>query len=402
MGAVSQNNQERCPICHSDQVAIFFELSNVPVLVNVLWPSRAEALNTAKGDLRLAHCQACSYIFNQAFDSTKTAYDQAYENSLHYSKRFQEYAEALAQGLIQRFQLTDKTIIEVGCGQADFLTRLCELGGNRGFGFDPSFRNSSETKHVGSGTLQVIPESYNSRHVALAPDFLCSRHVLEHIPEPAAFLDGIKRAIGFNRNCGIYFEVPNVKFMLRDLSVWDFIYEHVSYFCAQSLQQLFNKCGFTVRQVSDTYDGQFLAIEADSSALPTAKESGLEQTSGLTSDVSDFAAHYQTKRKAWRQFLTEFQAQKKRLAVWGAGSKGVMFLNAFTDFSIEHIVDINPRKKGMFVSGSGQRIVAPEHLLEYQPDAVVIMNPIYGEEIRGMLTGLGLTPTLMSENADII
>jgi hypothetical protein len=41
--------------------------------------------------------------------------------------------------LIERYDLYGKDIIEIGCGQGEFLTLLCELGGNRGVGFDPAY-----------------------------------------------------------------------------------------------------------------------------------------------------------------------------------------------------------------------------------------------------------------------
>ena len=52
-------------------------------------------------------------------------------------------------------------------------------------------------------------------------------------------------------------------------------------------------------------------------------------------------------------------------------------------------MDINPRKQGMYVAGTGQQIVPPEFLKYYQPDVVIVMNPIYESEIRQIIEGLG-------------
>ena len=57
---------------------------------------------------------------------------------------------------------------------------------------------------------------------------------------------------------------------------------------------------------------------------------------------------------------------------------------------VEYIVDINPHKQGRFVAGSGQQIVGPEFLKEYQPDIVLVMNPIYQNEIQDALEKAGL------------
>jgi hypothetical protein len=72
----------------------------------------------------------------------------------------------------------------------------------------------------------------------------------------------------------------------------------------------------------------------------------------------------------------------RRTVVWGAGSKGVTFLNTFRDSGVDYAVDINTRKQGMYVAGTGQRIVPPEFLKDYQPDLITVMNPIYRKEIK--------------------
>ena len=58
-------------------------------------------------------------------------------------------------------------------------------------------------------------------------------------------------------------------------------------------------------------------------------------------------------------------------------------------------VDINPHKQGYFMPGTGHEVLAPETLVERGIDVVVVMNPIYVEEIRSQLAGLGLNPEIV-------
>jgi hypothetical protein len=87
----------------------------------------------------------------------------------------------------------------------------------------------------------------------------------------------------------------------------------------------------------------------------------------------------------------------RRAVIWGSGSKGVAYLTTLgiTD-EIEYVVDINPRKQGMFMAGSGHPIVGPDFLRDYRPDLVVVMNAIYTEEIRDHLARLGLAPEVVA------
>ncbi len=77
--------------------------------------------------------------------------------------------------------------------------------------------------------------------------------------------------------------------------------------------------------------------------------------------------------------------------MWGAGSKGVSFLNTVgIQDGIRYVVDVNPRKGGRYVVGTGQEIVAPEFLRGYRPDITIVMNRIYDREIRGIMETLGV------------
>ena len=64
--------------------------------------------------------------------------------------------------------------------------------------------------------------------------------------------------------------------------------------------------------------------------------------------------------------------------------------------AIEHVVDVNPGKQGSFLAGGGQEIVGPERLRELAPDAVIVMNPVYREEIEADLGRLGLAPRVLA------
>ncbi len=65
------------------------------------------------------------------------AYGPRYENSFYVSPRFRDYAAPLVEHLITTYDLHNKVIVEIGCGQGDFLRALCESGDNRGYGYDP-------------------------------------------------------------------------------------------------------------------------------------------------------------------------------------------------------------------------------------------------------------------------
>jgi len=81
----------------------------------------------------------------------------------------------------------------------------------------------------------------------------------------------------------------------------------------------------------------------------------------------------------------------------GRSAKGVIFLNVLglDAGTVPLVVDINPRKQGRHVPGTGQRVIAPTALRAHGVRSVLVMNPNYAEEIRGQLQAENLDPELI-------
>lgn len=386
-----------CPACRSIGMSVFYEVKNVPVNSVLLVMNREEALNFQTGDIALAVCPACGFISNIAFDEALTQYTARYEATQGYSPTFNKFHEALARDLIERYDLHGKDIIEIGCDKGDFITMLCEMSDNRGIGFDPAYVPG---RHPSSAAdrLTFIPDFYSEKYTDYAADFICCKMTLEHIPDVGDFIDTVRRSIGDKPDTVVFFQIPNGRYVLCDVAFWDIYYEHCSYFTKGSLARLFRANGFEVKDLWTVYDDQYLMIEArPAEAAPSPTSLPEEETPAETLGMVDFfVEHYEAKRDNWRAELTRMKASGQKVVLWGGGSKGVAFLTTLdqTLADIGYAVDINPIKTGTFMAGTGQEIVAPSFLKEYRPDAVIIMNPVYREEITRDLAAMGLSPEI--------
>jgi hypothetical protein len=223
--------------------------------------------------------------------------------------------------------------------------------------------------------------------------------VLEHFWEPRGLIDTVRQAVGERKDLVVYFEVPNGDFILREQAFWEFIYQHPSYFTQSSLATLFTICGFQVRNIQDSFGGQFLAIEASALSEGAAGigDSSYESkaTTAALSRALDVA--FSARVASWRDHLEQLKYNGQRVVAWDAGAKATTFLN-FVDPAgsfILHVVDINPRKTGRFIPGCGQEIVEPNALRELRPDVIILMNEIYRDEIASDTTQLGLNPEFL-------
>jgi len=113
--------------------------------------------------------------------------------------------------------------------------------------------------------------------------------------------------------------------------------------------------------------------------------------------VHSFPQRLAVKRREWAARLQNIAGKDRKAVIWGAASKAVALLATLPEAQfLRYGVDINPHKQGHFLPGTGLPVVGPEFLLEYRPDLVVVMNPIYREEIQRDLARLGLMPEIVT------
>ncbi|MCF6157345.1 MAG: methyltransferase domain-containing protein [wastewater metagenome] len=387
---------KKCPVCSSSSFSSFYTISHMPTHVGILWKDKNEALSCPRGDIELACCSDCGFISNIAFDPSMMEYTREYDNSLYFSKCYRDYTKSIAERLIKGHQLYKKRIIEIGSGKGDFLYLLCEMGNNYGVGFDPS-GDENLYQQKSADRMTLVKDYFSKKYSHYYGDFICSRNVFEHVPDPLGFLKMLRAAVHGKHNTVFYFEVPNISLILKDLSVWDIIYEHCSYFGLTSLEKVFHASGFNTIKLSHGFEGQFISIEA--SPAKNIEKSFIQNQDTIKEFISlikEFSYNCTMKLRWWDDTLRQIEQNNEKTVVWGAGGKSVSFLNILrSNNSIQYVVDINPRKQGCYVPGTGQRIILPEELTAYRPENVIIMNPVYQQEIRQQLDFLHLNPRVL-------
>ena len=384
-----------CTSCGAE-MSVFFEQNSVPVNSCILISNETEAREFPRGDIHLAFCDVCGFIRNVAFDAKLTEYSGRYEETQGYSSTFQRYHQTLADDLMDRYGLQDKSILEIGCGKGEFLALLCKSGSNHGLGFDPGYDDKRGVLDE-APSVQVIADFYSEKYSDRQADFVCCKMTLEHIPTPADFVNLSRQAMHANRESVFYLQVPESMRIFRDCAFEDIYYEHCCYFTAGSLARLFRKQGLRPVQLYTSYGDQYLAIEAvHSTGDDNAALANEQDLSTIRELVKTFPQRNNAKIDKWRAALIKY-SKRGPIVLWGSGSKAVSFLCTVDSLNlVEHIVDINPYRQGHFMPGTAQPIVAPMELTKIQPAAVIVMNSIYREEIAAVLNKLELSPKILA------
>jgi len=379
---LSLSKNHKCPGCYTEGMRIFYEVRNVPVHSVLLMATREISLNYPRGDIALGFCRSCGFISNVLFDPGRLDYSDKYEETQGFSATFNHFHLSLVDRLIERYDLYDKDIIEIGCGKGEFLKLLCERGNNRGIGFDPAYVSGRSRAEAGS-RVSFMQDFFSEKFSGTPADFICCKMTLEHIQNAAGFVKMIRNTIADRQDKILFFQVPDTTRILSESAFWDIYYEHCSYYCPLSLTSLFESCGFDIVELWREYGDQYLMIVVRPRNRRDDSDQGSEyELEKIAWAVKNFSTNSKNKINSWHQRLEDTQRQKQRVVLWGGGSKGVAFLTTLgIQDEIEYVVDINPYKQGTYMAGTGQKIVAPKFLKEYQPNVVIIMNPAYHRDI---------------------
>lgn len=385
---------KKCPSCGSERLDGFFTISNAPIFSLVTVKSKEQALAVPRKNIELAFCNHCGFIFNRLFDTSIDYFSGGYEDQQGYSKTFMEYLRRISEGLIERYGLKGKTLVEIGCGKGDFLNLLVQINGGKGIGIDPAY----EPGRQNNPSLTFDRQFYALAHGTIPAGLICCRHTLEHIHQTEEFLQLIRDSLGQRTDPVIFFEIPQIKRILEIRAFWDIYYEHCTYYSPGSLARVFRKTGYEILDLRLDYNDQYLLIEARPSLTRSEKTFDIEESvEQLKILVTEFKAKIQEELRVWRSTLLGLKERKSKTVVWGGGSKSVGFLVNFADLDlVEYVVDVNPHMEGNFIPGIGKMYVQPKFLKEYRPDAVIIMNGIYKGEITKSLHDMGLHPEVFA------
>jgi hypothetical protein len=196
-------------------------------------------------------------------------------------------------------------------------------------------------------------------------------------------------------------EVPDLGRILESGAFWDLQYEHCSYFTPRTLLTVLAGAGFERGEARLTYGDQYIVSETtlpsqvDLPGGPLRELALIEPMSErelevLASECETFASKVSGLLARWGEWFASSERSGREVVIWGGGAKCVMLLSALEPRAVTRVVDINPGLQGHYVGGAGVRICAPAELQAARPDEVLLMNPVYRDEVRRMLDVLGL------------
>ena len=351
---------KRCIVCGGEFLPEpLLICENMPASAQDI-PTREELPDDRGMDLALRQCSGCGLV---QFDCEPVSYYRDVIRAGGYSTTMVELRREQYRHFIDLCGLEGKKIIEVGCGQGEFLQVLTEFP-VRAYGIEHKADLVQKAREKG---LQVEQDFAEDAAVTLAHgpfDAFLSFNFLEHQPDP----NGMMRCIYNNLTEEGYglVTVPSFEYILEQDSFYELIRDHIANYSQDTLRFLLEKNGFRVLECS--------RINRDTWAMivqkrPRVNVDGLQQNFALL-------------KAQMTEFVQSRLAAGKKVAIWGASHQG--FTAAATigmQDSVSYIIDSAPFKQGKFAPASHVPIVALDHFFEEPVDSIIIIAPGYTPEI---------------------
>jgi SAM-dependent methyltransferase len=348
-----------CRLCAHSTLARALVLERSPRNIQRLF--RPDELHHDRSvELCVLSCEKCGLV--QIEPLLEDEYYDDYLMGAPHSPQMQAYQRRQASQFVRDFQLQGKRVMEIGSGDGSYLGHLraagCEVSG-----IEPSVRSREIARSAG----HRVEEGYVTadRRLQDAPfDAFVTRQVLEHVPDIHGFLTGIRRnlkpeAVGL-------VEVPSLEKALADRRYYDFFPDHVNYFSSRTLRLALEINGFEVLDVRPDMFDEYIVASVRNHSHP---------------DLGAVASTVDTLGAELRNFIDAYHARNEKVAIWGAGGKGLSVMAAAGIFDVDLLVDSDPVKQGLVTPVTHLRVEQPDALQQAGVSAVIITAMAYKNEI---------------------
>jgi SAM-dependent methyltransferase len=348
-----------CISCKHKSLKLFLKTKHAPACVQVIPESLLS--KDKKVTITVLKCERCSLVQLSKDSYVDKLYYDDYLMSRAHSSFGEIYQKSLAKKFVLDNHLEGKKIVDVGSGDGYF-SELLEEQGAKVTGVEPSKIAVDLAKKRGLKVIQdYIDDNFQSSVIYNA---FVTCQVFEHISDPGKLLKNIKR-ITTEESYGLI-EVPSLIKSLSDNRFYDFFPDHVAYYTPTSLSYMAEINGYDVLSINHTANNEYI------SAFLKRKRY-IQNNKEIQRSADEY-------KKEFRAFLEK--AKSKKIAIWGAGAKGITSLSSSNINTANIIcVDSDPNKHGRYMPGTHILVNSPDILKKEKPQIVVVSAMMYKDEI---------------------
>lgn len=384
-----------CRVCKKRNLKNFLSLGEM-ILVNNFLTAYQLSEPEFRFPLSVNFCPNCNMVQLGEIINPEVLY-RNYVYISSYSKMVLDHFQKLASLLVQKFGLTDNSlVVEIGSNDGTLL-KFFKDHKVRILGIDPA-ENLAEIAN--KNDLETWPDFFNEKTARKIvrekgnAQLLVGNNVFAHIDD----LDDLLRALNVAlADDGIFIaEFPYLLDLISGNQFDTIYHEHLSYFSVKPLIYLFQRFGlelFDVDRIS--VHGGSIRIYVGKKGEHKINTNKLEALLSLEkkahfdkfSTYIQFAKRVKQIKKDLNSLLKKLKKQKKKIIGFGAPAKGNILLNYCKTGGnyLDYITDNISYKQGLYTPGTHLQVFPEIKLYEDKPDYLLLLPWNCKEEILGKL-----------------
>ena len=372
----SQSNSGVCRSCNAS-VEFLLDFGNQPIVNNL----QVEPGDVPKFPIEVGGCSYCGLVqILNPIDPAEFYTNYANSSSVKREPHLEKLIEKL-ESLLPK----NAKIIDVGCNDGKFLSRLGESGFNDLHGLEPTKNMSERAINAGFGVFNSYLDSAKSREIVAETglfDCVTLRQVLEHIENLSDFGVALRNLL--RPNGLLVIEVPDAQshFDLPDFALWE---EHINDFSLGSLKHFLRQHGL---EVIDSYKTQFSGVCLTVlSRLVDTRSVDVEPVSQIVDSFRKWAKCFDPFRSQVQAELQYFASRDLPIALYGVGSRSSFFLNVTRSMgNISFAIDDDPAKQGKYLPGTDILIRSREDGFKLLKENSLVLLGVNGENEKKLLS----------------
>ena len=316
--------------------------------------------------LALNRCTACSHLqLSHAVDP-----DLLFRNYLYVSgtsQTLKDYFDWFANYSFEFFTEKPKSVLDIACNDGTQLDSFKKFGLTT-YGVDPA----TNLHPISSKNHEVILDYFTAEHVeglrAKNIDIINAQNVFAHNSYPLDFLKQCKEIM---HDSSVLFIQTSQADMVKNNEFDTIYHEHLSFFCANSMNELARRAGLNLIDITKTpiHGNSYVFVFSKHPATDGKVAAVLaeERAAGLQDPQTyvEYAQRAQQVVKDLKDTIVAYRAEGFVIAGYGAAAKGMTLLN-FGNITLDFIIDDNPMKQGLFSPGMHIPVVSLDMLDECQ------------------------------------
>jgi hypothetical protein len=293
--------------------------------------------------------------------------DEMFSTYLYRSSVNRPYYEHCQQMWRDLSRFNPKRVVDVGGNDGTLLKafRSQAEGSVEFINVDASLSVKQDNELAG---IKFIHAYWGSVKLPEKVDLIISTNVFQHNPDVHKFLSGIQE----NLDGHWVLEFPYFLETVRTDQFDQIYHEHYFYWLVTPLVKLFKQYGLNIVEISEhAIHGGTLRIISTTKGEENSSVFAPYLAREREMNFDAWAGKIKEKIESDRSFLRQLSG---KVACFGAAAKGCVYLNSVNmNDRFTYVVDDTAEKQGLYVPGTGLKVVGREQLYQDQPEYLIIL-----------------------------